>query len=80
MTEHRLRVAREMLAARQHTMQEIADTIGVGRATLYRHLELGEPARPPVEQERRFAASAAGARVAGATDASTPSAHKSGTP
>lgn len=81
MTEHKLRVAREMLAARQHTMREIADTIGVGRATLYRHLELGEPARPPVEQERRFAAAAAAeARVAGATDTSMPSAHTSGTP
>ena len=79
MTEHKLRIARKMLAARQHTMQEIADTIGVGRATLYRHLELSGPARPPVEQERRMAASAA-ARGAGATDTSTPSAHKSGTP
>jgi DNA invertase Pin-like site-specific DNA recombinase len=29
MTEHKLRVAREMPAAGRHTMQEIADTIGV---------------------------------------------------
>ena len=41
-TEHKLRVAREMLADGQHTMQQIAETIGVGRATLYRHLQ---PAR-----------------------------------
>ena len=38
-TEHKLRVAREMLDGGQHTMQQIADTIGVGRATLYRHLD-----------------------------------------
>ena len=80
MTEHKLRVAREMLAARQHTMQEIADTIGVGRATLYRHLERGEPARALVGRERRVAASAEGPRLAGATETFAPSAHEPGTP
>ena len=38
-TEDKLRVARELLAGGQHTMGQIAGTIGVGRATLYRHLE-----------------------------------------
>ena len=38
-TDEKLRVARDMLAGGQHTMQQIADTIGVGRATLYRHLD-----------------------------------------
>jgi transposase-like protein len=40
-TNEKLRVARDVLAGGQHTMQQIADPIGVGRATLYRHLERG---------------------------------------
>ena len=48
-TDEKLRVARDMLAGGQHTMQQIADTIGVGRATLYRHLDhhLSRKAPPP---------------------------------
>jgi DNA invertase Pin-like site-specific DNA recombinase len=38
MTEQKLRVAREMLASGEHTMKAIAATVGVSRATLYRHL------------------------------------------
>jgi DNA invertase Pin-like site-specific DNA recombinase len=37
-TDSKLRVAHELIAGGQHTMQQVADTIGVGRATLYRHL------------------------------------------
>jgi len=47
-TDEKLRVARDMLAGGQHTMQQIADTIGVGRATLYRHLEHGRTAPSPL--------------------------------
>jgi DNA invertase Pin-like site-specific DNA recombinase len=43
MTERKLRVAREMLATGEHTMAQIAATLGVGRATLYRHLETKRP-------------------------------------
>jgi hypothetical protein len=39
MTEQKLAVARELLAGGKHTMQQIAQTVGVGRATLYRHLD-----------------------------------------
>jgi hypothetical protein len=46
-TEHKLRVAGEMLDGGQHTMQQIADTIGVGRATLYRHLDHRRSRTPP---------------------------------
>lgn len=38
MTHQKLDVARQMLATGEHTMQQIATTVGVGRATLYRHL------------------------------------------
>lgn len=38
MTPDKLRVARELRDGGQHTMAAIARTIGVGRATLYRHL------------------------------------------
>lgn len=34
----KLRVARQMLEGGEHTITEIAATIGVGRATVYRHL------------------------------------------
>jgi DNA invertase Pin-like site-specific DNA recombinase len=63
-TDEKLRVARDMLAGGQHTMQQIADTIGVGRATLYRHLD-HRPSRkapspptlpPPRPRSRRCAA------------------------
>ncbi len=38
MTPAKLTIARQMLDSRQHTITEIAATIGVGRGTLYRHL------------------------------------------
>jgi DNA invertase Pin-like site-specific DNA recombinase len=38
MTDQKMRVAREMLASGKHTMQAIAATVGISRATLYRHL------------------------------------------
>lgn len=40
MTAGKLRIARQMLDAGNSTITEIAATIGVGRATLYRHLDL----------------------------------------
>ena len=52
-TEHKLRVAREMLDGGQHTMQQIADTIGVGRATLYRHLDHRRSRTAPSPSSRR---------------------------
>jgi DNA invertase Pin-like site-specific DNA recombinase len=58
MTEHKLRVAREMLATGEHTMAQIAATLGVGRATLYRHLETK---RPPT-QVSSSSAGASGSR------------------
>lgn len=39
MTPAKLRVAWQMLTEDRHTITEIARTIGVGRATLYRHLD-----------------------------------------
>jgi DNA invertase Pin-like site-specific DNA recombinase len=38
MTPQKLAVARQMYASREHTMDAIAKTVGVGRSTLYRHL------------------------------------------
>lgn len=38
MTPTRIRQARAMYDAGENTVQEIADTFGVGRATIYRHL------------------------------------------
>lgn len=38
MTPAKLQVARQMLDGGEHTLTEVAQTIGVGRATLYRHL------------------------------------------
>ncbi|MFL5864125.1 MAG: hypothetical protein ACJ780_25700, partial [Solirubrobacteraceae bacterium] len=48
----------------RHTMQEIADTIGVGRATLYRHLELVEQVDAGVEARERRSASGSSAPAA----------------
>lgn len=63
-TEDKLRVARELLAGGQHTMQQIAATIGVGRATLYRHLEpRGAPDTPPGPSPPPAAHSASAARM-----------------
>lgn len=44
MTEQKLRVTREMLDSGEHTMEAIARTVGVGRATLYRYLKASRPA------------------------------------
>jgi len=46
-TPNRARQARAMYDARQHTVQEIADTFGVSRPTNYRHLD-GTATPPPV--------------------------------
>jgi len=54
-TEDKLRIAREMLAGGEHTMQQIAAAVGVGRATLYRHLDrrsarkAGAPSAPAAD-------------------------------
>ena len=47
MSKDKLATTRELLAGGGHTMQQIADTIGVGRATLYRHLEKHPPTATP---------------------------------
>jgi DNA invertase Pin-like site-specific DNA recombinase len=46
MTAEKLRVARELYDAREHTTAQIAEVLGVSRATLYRHLA---PAAPRAE-------------------------------
>jgi AcrR family transcriptional regulator len=38
MTGHKLRVAQEMFASGQYTVAAIAKTLGVSRASVYRHL------------------------------------------
>ena len=38
LTAHKLQVAREMYASRQYTVAAIAKTLGVSRASVYRHL------------------------------------------
>jgi DNA invertase Pin-like site-specific DNA recombinase len=38
MTEHKVRLAREMYASRQYTVAAIAAALGVSRASIYRHL------------------------------------------
>jgi len=38
LTAQKVKVARDMYAAREHTVEEIAKTIGVSRKTVYRHL------------------------------------------
>lgn len=43
MTAKKLEVAKEMYASKRHTVAQIAEAIGVSRATVYRHLE-GTPA------------------------------------
>jgi DNA invertase Pin-like site-specific DNA recombinase len=45
MTADKLRVARELYEAREHTAAQIADVLGVSRATLYRHLAPVAPTR-----------------------------------
>ena len=43
MTADKLRVARELYEAREHTTAQIARVLGVSRATLYRHLAPAAP-------------------------------------
>jgi DNA invertase Pin-like site-specific DNA recombinase len=43
MTAEKLRVARELYEAREHTTAQIARVLGVSRATLYRHLAPAAP-------------------------------------
>ena len=38
MTPQKVKVAREMYASQEHTVEEIARTVGVSRKTVYRHL------------------------------------------
>jgi DNA invertase Pin-like site-specific DNA recombinase len=38
MTPEKIKVAREMYASREHTVEAIAKTIGVSRKTVYRYL------------------------------------------
>jgi AcrR family transcriptional regulator len=38
LTGHKLQVAREMYGSGQHTVAAIATTLGVSRASIYRHL------------------------------------------
>lgn len=38
MTPEKLRVAREMYDSKEHTVEAIAETVGVSRKTVYRHL------------------------------------------
>ena len=39
MTPQKVKVARQMYASREHTVEEIAQTVGVSRKTVYRHLQ-----------------------------------------
>ena len=39
MTPQKVKVARQMYASRDHTVDEIAKTVGVSRKTVYRHLD-----------------------------------------
>jgi predicted transcriptional regulator len=39
LTGHKLQVAREMHASGQYTVSAIAKTLGVSRASIYRHLD-----------------------------------------
>jgi DNA invertase Pin-like site-specific DNA recombinase len=74
-TEYKLLVAREMLDGGQHTMGQIAATIGVSRATLYRHLDRSRTASSPPARAAPSAALSAAVRPAVASgQASAPAA------
>src|SRR5918998_1303271 len=47
MTPQKLAVARQLYDSRQHTVAAIAKTLGVSRASLYRHLPAADPAADP---------------------------------
>ena len=38
MTPQKVKVARKMYDSQEHTVEEIAKTVGVSRKTIYRHL------------------------------------------
>ena len=61
MTAHKLQVAKEMYAPKQHTVAAIAKTLGVSRVSIYRH-----PAR------RRLISAPAPCRAAPTTFAAIP--------
>jgi DNA-binding XRE family transcriptional regulator len=42
MTVEKVKVAREMYDSKDHTVQKIAETVGVSRQTIYRHLSVDE--------------------------------------
>lgn len=44
MTPEKVRLARQLYDSREHTVEAIAQTLGVSRASIYRHLEPGTPA------------------------------------
>ena len=46
MTPQKLAVARQLYESRQHTVAAIAKTVGVSRASIYRHLRPPPPTRP----------------------------------
>ena len=65
MTPDKVRLARQIYASRDHTVAAIAQTLGVSRASIYRHLEAGATSRPAATRPRRpghpgHAAAAAG--------------------
>jgi len=43
MTPEKLAVAKDMYDSRKHTVEAIANTVGVSRPTLYRHLDIKTP-------------------------------------
>ena len=51
MTAHKARVAQEMYRSGQYTMAAIATTLGVSRASIYRHLRAAA-AEPNVMRQR----------------------------
>jgi DNA-binding transcriptional ArsR family regulator len=57
MTETRIRQARSMYDAGEHTVQQIADAFGVSRPTIYRHLQVAPTAavQPPRQRPKRAA-------------------------
>ena len=52
MTPTRVRQARAMYDAGEHTVQEIADTFGVSRPTIYRHLDRSPSTAAPGTEAR----------------------------